>query len=138
MNHSSKSGLSLVGAMLAVALFGIIMSTTTKVIANSFKQYKSYKTHSDLDDIRRFIGSKISCEKTISAMPKSCSDRDVISVKSTGKKDLKVRHNIFELTAVCTGDEEFKIFVRSKNKTSSEWFDLYEKSISPCFMETQG
>lgn len=65
MKVSKNDGFSLMAAIIAIALTGLLAAWLSTLLSNSFKSAKSVEMRSDLNILRQTILASIDCEKTL-------------------------------------------------------------------------
>jgi hypothetical protein len=83
MRRQSELGLSLLPVVMLMAVMGIVSSTVSGLMSNSFRAQKSLNQSADYRDLRTFLNGKVSCSATKSIHP-TCSAATIALYDASG------------------------------------------------------
>ena len=155
MCRTSQSGFSLVAALVGIALVAIGFSIFAQTMTNHMKLTKRAHIDLDFDDLRKYVGARIDCVKTVTPLPSGCSSGGVIDARKSDGTTLftATRTNAisnylgeYHLRARCvTVGNQFQVIVETRREnpatgaplneplsaTASTWTSLF-KGVPLC------
>lgn len=112
-SHEDQAGLSLIGLMVSLAIFGLLAVIFSNMFKNQLTVSNKIEDRGEVEDLRNFIRLGVDCAETKTSWPASCPNGTVIALKrsstattplvSTNTGSTRTKIGPYYLQAKCNG-----------------------------------